>query len=43
MFKNPKTTLTLARQPSGSGSGGNGNVIYDDVIKDNKNMSLDLF
>ena len=24
--------LTLARQPSGSGSGGNGNVIYDDVI-----------
>ena len=24
--------MTLARQPSGSGSGGNGNVIYDDVI-----------
>ena len=24
--------LTLARQPSGSGSGGNGNVIYDDII-----------
>ena len=24
--------LTLARQPSGSGSGGNGNVFYDDVI-----------
>ena len=35
--------LTLARQPSGSGSGGNGNVIYDDVIIRQKNMSIILF
>ena len=42
MFKNPKTTLTLARQPSGSGSGGNGNVIYDDVIMRQQKYELRL-
>ena len=38
----PQDNLTLARQPSGSGSGGNGNVIYDDVIMRQQKYELRL-